>query len=220
MSSAYDITGVLRDDMIGELPAGTSVLIDGPSMIGKRELALRLLAAGHEAGDGILCVTTSDDAASLLDEFERQIPSLERDRIGVVDCSGSDHRRTIEEIATERVASPGDLTGISIGTAKLLQQFSKHDVEDVRHGLVSVSTLIQYLDINTVFKFLHIYTSRINDTDGLGIFTVDAGTHDRRTIDTITSEFDCVIELREDDAGDREIRIKGLSGVDRSWHPY
>ncbi|MFC6728446.1 RAD55 family ATPase [Natronoarchaeum mannanilyticum] len=220
MSSAYDISGVLPNGMIKELPAGTSVLINGPTMIGKRELALRLLATGHETGDGILCVTTSDDAASLLDEFERQIPSLERDRVGVVDCSGGDHRRTIQEIATERVASPGDLTGISIGTAKLLQRFSKQDIEDVRHGLVSVSTLIQYLDLNTVFKFLHIYTSRIDDTDGLGVFTVDAGTHDRQTIDTITGEFDCVIELREDDAGDREIRIKGLSGVDRSWHPY
>lgn len=91
--------------------------------------------------------------------------------------------------------------GVSIGTAKLLQQFSERNVSNVRHGLVSVSTLIQYLDLSTVFKFLHVYTSRIEDTNGLGVFTLDSVSHDEQTVNTITSEFDCVIELRETEDG-------------------
>ena len=215
--SMYDIDATLPDETVEALPAGTNVLITGPAMVGKRDLAFQLLAAGHEEGEGVLCVTTSASASSMLDEFERRVPTLDRDRVAIVDCSGGDSQDAIREIATERVSSPGDLTGISISTAKLVQRFSDLDVSEIRHGLVSVSALIQYIDLNTVFKFLHIYTSRIEDTGGLGIFTLDSTSHDPKTVNTITSEFDCVVELRETDGG-REVRVKGLSGVSRSWH--
>lgn len=220
MSSVYDIAGILPGGMSEELRAGTCLLISGPSMIGKQELAVRLLAAGHDEGDGILCVTTSKNAASFLDMFETHIPTLDRERVGIVDCSGSEDQRTIEEIATERVSTPGDLTGISISTAKLLQRFSKRDISEIRHGLVSISSLIQYLELDTVFKFLHIYTTRINDTGGLGVFTVDSVSHDPQTMNTIVSEFDGVIELRETDSDDREIRIKGIPDTPREWRSF
>lgn len=220
MSSTYDIAGVLPDGMMDAVPAGTNIMISGPAAIGKQRLAIRLLAAGHDADDGILCVTTSNNAASLLAEFEAEIPSLDRDRIGIVDCSGSDHQQAIEEIATEHVGSPGDLTGISISTAKLLERFADRNIAEIRYGLVSVSTLIQYLDLDTTFKFLHIYTSRINDTGGLGIFTVEGASHDPTDLNTITSEFDGVLELRETESGEREIRAKGFPNTSRAWRAY
>ncbi|WP_435115824.1 RAD55 family ATPase [Halolamina sp. C58] len=219
MSTEYDVAGALPEGTVEALPSGTNVLITGPAMVGKREVAFRLLAAGHEAGEGVLCVTTKASAASLLREFERQVPTLDPNRVGIVDCSGSESREAIRQIATERVGSPGDLTGVSIGTAKLLKRFSERDVSDVRHGLVSISTLIQYLDVETVFKFVHIYTSRIEDTGGLGVFTLEETAHDPQTTNTITSEFDCVIELRETEDG-REVRVKGLPGVSRSWYAF
>lgn len=219
MISEYDVGGALPDETIESLPAGTNVLISGPAMVGKREVAFRLLAAGHEGDDGVLCVTTGSPAGRLLDEFERYVPALDHDRIAVIDCSGSDSRRTLERIATERVSSPADLTGISIGTAKLLRRFDGQEIDGIRHGLVSVSTLLQYLDRSTVFKFLHIYTSRIEDTDGIGVFTLDTAAHDEQTVNTVTSEFDCVVELRETEAG-REARIRGLPGASRAWRAF
>jgi KaiC/GvpD/RAD55 family RecA-like ATPase len=217
--SVYDIDATLPDGSVDSLPAGTNVLITGPAMVGKRELAFQLLAAGHEEGEGVLCVTTSASASTMLDEFDRRVPTLDRDRVAIVDCSGGDSQQAIREIATERVSSPGDLTGISISTAKLVQRFSERDVSNIRHGLVSISTLIQYINLSTVFKFLHIYTSRIEDTNGLGIFTLDSTSHDPKTVNTITSEFDCVIELRETESG-RDVRVKGLPGVSRSWQKF
>lgn len=220
MSSAYDISGVLPDGLMDELQAGSCILISGPTMIGKQELAVQLLAAGHDEGDGILCVTTSKNAANFLEMFETHLPTLDRERLGIVDCSGSEHQQTIEEISTEQVSSPSDLTGISIGTSKLLQRFSKQDISEIRHGLVSISSLIQYLELDTVFKFLHIYTTRIQDTGGLGVFTVDGESHDPQTTSTITSEFDGVLELQETDTGEREIRSKGFSDASREWRQF
>jgi archaellum biogenesis ATPase FlaH len=220
MSQIEDISDVLDDDTLTELSPGTNVLISGPPMSGKQHLALNLLAAGHETGDGVLCVTTKNSAADVLDELETQVPTLRRGQVGIIDCSGSMSRNTIEGIATLRVPSPGDLTGISIGTAKLLQRFTNQDVSTVRHGLVSVSTLLKYLDLDTVIKFLHIYTVRIRDTQGLGVFTIDTLAHDQKTVNAIVGEFDGVVELRETDAGDREIRVRGFGGRRTGWRPY
>lgn len=216
----YDVTAVLPDDTIAELAPGSSLLIAGPAMSGKQDIALDLLAAGQPGKNGLLIVSTSESANSCIEKLEQRVPTIDRDRVGVVDCSGSSQQEAIREVATQRVSSPGDLTGISIATAKLMEQLAHQDISGVRHGLVSVSTLLQYLELDTVFKFLHIYTRRINDTGGLGIFTVDNAAHDQQTISTITNEFDGVIELRESESGAREMRILGMADAARTWHPY
>lgn len=216
----YDVANFLPGGTVSELGLGRSLLIAGPALSGKQNLALDLLAVGLDEGDGVLVVTTDENASKCVEDLKRRVPSFDRDQVGVVDCSGSAQQNVIREIATQRVSSPGDLTGISIGTAKLMQQFTTQDISRVRHGLVSVSTLLQYLEPQTVFKFLHIYTTRIADTQGLGLFTVDNAAHDAQTLNTFMGEFDGVIELRETEAGEQEIRVKGLTDVPREWHPW
>lgn len=215
--TGYDVSGVLPPETIETLDPGTNVVVVGPSLSGKRALALELLAAGYEDGEGILCITTMR-SKHIYDDLKRYVPSLEERRIGVVDCSGSASRSAIQEM-TESVPSPGDLTGISIGTAKLFKQFNRKGISDIRYGLISVSTLLQYIDINTVFKFLHIYTTRVSETDGLGIYTLNDDTHDPTTVNTIKSQFDVVITLRETATGDLECQVRGARSGSRSWHP-
>jgi len=216
----YDIADVLPAGTVSELEPGTSLLIAGPAMSGKQELALDLLTAGLKRSNGLLLVTTNESASSCIDDLEERATSLDRDLVGVVDCSGSSQQQAIRDIATQRVASPGDLTGISIGTAKLMQELTSQEVSSVRHGLVSVSTLLQYLDLDTVFKFLHIYTTRITDTQGLGLFTVDNVSHDPQTINTVMNEFDGVIELRETETSEREVHVRGVSDSSSGWQTF
>lgn len=216
----FDITDVLPVGTASELPPGTSLLIAGPAMSGKQSLALDLLAAELDWDKGLLVISTRKNAEACIDELERREPMLDRAQVGVVDCSGSSQQQALQAVATQHVSSPGDLTGISIGTAKLMQRFAERDISHVRHGLVSVSTLLQYLGLDTVFKFLHIYTQRIDDTGGLGVFTLDNVAHDPQTVNTITGEFDVVIELSETEGGDREIRVRGLPDTSRAWEPF
>lgn len=215
----YDIANVLPAGTVSELEPGTSLLIAAPAMSGKQDLALDLLAAGLDGTNGLLIVTTNKSASACIDELEERVTVFDRDQVGVIDCSGSSQQQAIRDIATQRVSSPGDLTGISIGTAKLMQQFTSQDISSVRHGLVSISTLLQYLELDTVFKFLHIYTSRISDTQGLGIFTVDNAAHDSQTINTVMNEFDGILELRETETGEREFRVRGLADTPNTWEP-
>lgn len=125
--------------------------------------------------------------------------------------------RDLVHATTETVSSPGDLTGLSIGTAKLSEQFAQHGITDVRHGLISVSTLLQYISSQTVFKFLHIYTKRIAETGGLGIYTLSTDSPDDQLVNTTVGQFDGVVELRETDAGDVEYRIRGFGRKPTKW---
>ena len=215
----YDIADSLPDG-ISNLPEGTNLLIVGPGKTGKRDLALDLLTAGHERGDAMLFVMTRENAAELIADLDRRLAGLEHDHIGVIDCSGSEDREAIQDIATQSLTSPGDLTGISIGTVKLLEYFSDQSIRNVRYGLISITTLMQYLEPNTVFKFLHIYTQRISDTGGLGIFTIDDASHDSETVNTLVGEFDVVADIRETESGGREIRVRGVPEATRRWYAF
>jgi hypothetical protein len=85
--------------------------------------------------------------------------------------------------------------------------------------LVSISTLLQYLDSRTVFKFLHIYTRRIEATGGLGIYTLNDDTHSPQEVNTITSQFDGLLQPRETDAGEIECRLRGFGRRPTAWEP-
>jgi len=216
----YEIGDIIPDEAITGIQPGTNLLVKGPPMIGKQDLALELLAKGFDDGDGILCVTTNDSATALIDSLSQREESLDRRQMGIISCSGQEPSQTSDSIDTEFVSSPSDLTGISIGTVKIMKSFSNRNISSIRHGVLSVSTLQQYLDTKSVFKFLHIYTSRVRDTDGLGVFTLHSSTQNDEVVNTLSSEFDGIIELREVDDDAREIRLTGISTASRSWYTY
>jgi KaiC/GvpD/RAD55 family RecA-like ATPase len=218
MSETYDVSDLLPGSVLEELPAGTNVAIIGPTMSGKRGLALQLLATGYETSGGILCITT-DSAESICDELERNVGTLDRDRVGIIDTSGSDGQALLDAM-TETVSSPSDLTGISIGAAKLTQRFENRGIADIRYGLISVSTLLQYMNSKTVFKFLHVYTKRISSTGALGIYTLNTDSHDSHVVNTMIGLFDGVIEIRESDAGEFECRVRGFGGKPTPWKSF
>lgn len=68
-----------------EVGPGTNLLISGPSMTGKRDIALDILAHGGNDGDGdgAIIVTTKDSGQQILSEYKSR---LDTTPVGVVDC--------------------------------------------------------------------------------------------------------------------------------------
>lgn len=215
MKETYDLSGVLPGGTLQQVSAGTNFVILGPSLTGKRELAYQLIATGYDSEEGILCVTT-DSAESVHSRLNQHIDSLNRDRVGIIDAAGGGEE-TAFDVPVENVSSPDDLTGISIGTAKLSEYFAQHGISDIRYGLISISTLLQYLPSQKVFQFLHVYAKRIGDTGGLGLFTLNTDTHDQQVVNTIRGQFDGAIELRESAAGELEVRTRGFGRRPTPW---
>ncbi|MFC4450162.1 helix-turn-helix transcriptional regulator [Halorussus aquaticus] len=67
--------------------------------------------------------------------------------------------------------------------------------------LVSVQTLtilLEYVDFDTAFRYLHILTHRVRAADAIGFYQMDPDIHDEETINTLKTLFDAVVEVSDD----------------------
>ncbi|QIB74151.1 recombinase RecA [Halogeometricum borinquense] len=190
-----------------EVPPGTNLLISGPPLTGKRSLALDILAEGATNGDGAIIVTTKDGAKRVLSDFEKRT-TYDGKPVAVVDCvtrqQGVGEIRDDDRI--KYTSSPVDMTGIGIKLSEFLQAFYQdRNIEQNRIMLHSLSTLLMYADLQTVFRFLHVFTGRIQSVEGLGLFVIDSSAHDDKTMNTLKQLFDGIITTSED--GEPEVRL-------------
>ncbi len=190
-----------------EIEPGSNVLISGPSMSGKRDLALNVLAEGTDGGEGSIFVTTKDGADRVLELYENRSP-YQGKPVAVVDCvtrqQGVGDVREDDRI--KYASSPVDMTRIGIQLSEFLEAFyQERNIRQNRVALHSLSTLLMYSDLQTVFRFLHVFTGRIQSVDGLGLYVIDSSAHDDQTMNTLKQLFDGVVRLDED--GEREIRL-------------
>ncbi|WP_433628430.1 RAD55 family ATPase [Halomicrococcus sp. NG-SE-24] len=199
-----------------ECEPGTNLLIAGPPMTGKRALGLDILTHGSRRGDGAIVVTTQDSGDEVLrayeDRFDGAVPA-----VGVVDCVSK--QQGASPTPTDRVAyasSPVDMTGIGIELSEFLERFYERGVRENRILLDSLSTLLMYSNLQTVFRFLHVFTGRVQSADALGLFVVDSTAHDDQTMSPLRQLFDGEIEVRESDADRSELRLKGV-GETTEW---
>jgi KaiC/GvpD/RAD55 family RecA-like ATPase len=204
---------------IDEFPSG-SILVSGPAMSGKYELLLDFVIEGGRLGEGGLFVTTNEPAESVRSDVQSRggaVPEF----LGIVDCV-SERQSTTERLSgdhVEYVTSPGDMTSIGIGVSEQLGRFEDAGIDRTRLAFHSLSTLLLYSDVETVFRFLHVLTGRIDAVDAVALFTIDSTAHDDETMTTLGPLFDGTIEHRRGEDG-TEIRFAGLPETPDGWVGY
>ena len=207
---------------------GSNLLVVGPPMSGKRSFGLSVLAEGAEGAGGgrdVLFVTTSRSVTSL------PFDPAEAGRFGVVDCTPN----TVEEEGpVVNVGSPGDLTGISMPVSRFLD-----GAEDPVVLLDSVSSILQYAEQESAFRFLSVLTSNVAAGGGVGLYTFDEGVHSEQVYRTFAQLFDGRVDLRgpgtgggaagapstgndgggAGGAGTTEVKVSGIAGASGAWTP-
>ncbi|RQG87089.1 recombinase RecA [Natrarchaeobius halalkaliphilus] len=204
----YDLADVVPG---AEIDPGSNVLIAGPPMTGKRQIGFEILRSGADRGDGSIIVTTKDSADKVLDEFSAATEDEGSD-VGIVDCVTKQRGiGTVDDDARVKYASsPIDMTGIGIKLSKFLEKFyERRECTENRILLHSVSTLLMYSDLQTVFRFLHVFTGRIQSANALGVYIIDSTAHDEQTMNTLKQLFDGVVDVREGTDGP-EITTAGI----------
>ena len=191
---------------------GTNLLVSGPPLSGKRRLALAILAHGTRRGEGAIVVTTKDNASRILSEYDALLgeTDLSTANLGIVDCVSKQHGATelTEDDRIRYASSPVDMTGIGIDISELLNEFYvDRGLRRNRILLYSLSTLLMYSNLQTVFRFLHVFTGRIQSADALGIYVIDSTAHDDQTLNTLKQLFDGIIEVGEDVDDPPSIRL-------------
>jgi len=199
-------TAALGDDTVA-FDQGTSLLVSGSSM-DVQERIYDLLSEAGETDETTILISTDRGAPEVVRSL-RERDAFDAGRVGFIDCTGREGPEEVAGAPVRRLGSPGDLTGMSLEFAKLVDRFDDAGAGDrIRVGLVSISTLLMYTDVRTAFRFLHVFTSRIRSGGLFGIFAMDPGMHDQQTVNTIRAVFDC--EARIADGGDVDLRGSGF----------
>jgi hypothetical protein len=168
---------------------GTSLLLTGTSALTDGRL---FDAIAPDDGESTILITTNTGAAQVVEELLDR--GADPDQLGIIDCTSRESE--VEEARVRQLSSPGDLTGISLEFAKLLDEAD--DPGSVRVGFASVSTALMYTEQQTLFRFLHVFTARISSGDMFGVFTMDPGMHDEKAYNTIRAVFDAEAEAADE----------------------
>lgn len=211
-----------RSVPVSEIEPGTTVFVTGPSMSRAEDVALSLASPGTEFGEASVLISTSSGGEKLLRRCERMGESFDGSRMNVIDCSGGSSRTSSQGTRIRSLSNPGDLTGMGIELSTTYERLYGEGIERIRTGILSVSTLLMYTDVRTVFRFLHTLSGRIATIDGLGVFFIDPTSHDTESTNMLTQVSDGRIEVRESDDEDHEseLRVRGLPNQAREWQPF
>jgi KaiC/GvpD/RAD55 family RecA-like ATPase len=179
---------------------GTNILISGPPLSGKRRLAMEALAHGVDDGDGSVIVTTRDNSDRVLADYRSILAEPDRAHIGVVDCVTQHQGQSPTDSELVKYASsPVDMTGIGIKFSEFVEEFyTERGVRKNRIAVDSLSTLLMYSDLQTVFRFMHVLTSRIEDADAVGFHVIESSAHDAEAMNTLKQLFDGIVTVDED----------------------
>lgn len=213
----YNLNEVLPPELLDDVEPGTNLLVSGPAMSGKRELLLRILARGARDDEGAVVVTARDPGEEVIEDYRQYVPG--EGYIRVLDAVSSRSGNAADTDAVRHVSSPGDLTGMGIEFSELARAAQNDGVERLRIGFDSLSPILMYVDLQRLFRFLHVFTSQIQSRDWFGLFSIDPDSHDPQVVNTLSQLFDGIIEIRLTEEGDREARVRGLDNSPSPWVP-
>lgn len=199
---------------MGGIAEGTNLLVTGDAMSGRDEFVGEVVSEGTENGEGTVYVTTDDTAGDLLGRYDGN----DLDRFGVVDCVTESQGDEEPDETVKFASSPSDMTGIGVKVSSFLEEFrEERGIENNRVFVDSVSTLLMHSNLETVFRFLHVFTGRVRSVDGFGVFVVDSVAHDEKEYSTLRQLFDGVVEVDRGNDGDVRVRVVGLEDEPTEW---
>ncbi|WP_445474867.1 RAD55 family ATPase [Methanococcoides methylutens] len=209
------------DDLIGGVKEGTNLMLIGPPMSGKDDLVNTIIRNGLRDGDSSIIVSTRETGERVLDWFSNNGLDVDASNLGVVDCVTKTLGIPTSDTAhIKRAASPVDLTGIGVRIGQYFEEFLViKDAPGLRFCINSLSTILMYSNLQTLFRFLHVFTGRVKASNSFGIFIVEDEMHDSQTVATLKQLFDGMIEIKETDSG-HSIRILGITPKPTPWYDF
>ena len=191
------------------VPSGArSVLLAVPaSAMSSTAACLRAAAeaaAVDEEGNAprVLYVSFKQPPSRLLDQW-RELVGDDLGEFAIVDAREyTDADADVDEAGVTVVSErPDDLTWIGVRATEHLSEWYERDDAPVILCFDSLSALLQYVPTETLYRFLHVLTGRVEDGDGVGFYHVDPTIHDESVINTVAqlcdTRLDCDPETGE-----------------------
>lgn len=168
-----------------------------------------------------IIVSTREPGERVFGWFSQHNPDIPMSHVGIVDCvTKTLGMGTHDTENIKRASSPVDLTGIGVKISQFFEEFlMKKSMQRTRLCINSLSTIIMYSNIRTVFRFLHVFTGRVKAANALGIYVVESEMHDPQTIATLKQLFDGIIEIKASGGG-YAMQVVRLLSKPTPWFDY
>jgi hypothetical protein len=188
------------DPDLSELAELSNVLLSAPSLGGHSgDVCDNLLTRTAPSETNILVITFTATPQEWVDDWMDSV-GVSPVRGGIVSIGQADATVDDPSWAVKTVENPSDLTGIGIELSELLSGMATAASAD--ENLVvcfdSLTSLLQYADLQRAFHFMHVVTGRVKTVGGIGHYHLDPEAHDRQTLATLKGLFDAVIEVEDD----------------------
>lgn len=188
-----------RDDPVAALEAGavdaTAVLLEVPAFSAPGTDACHELLNRH-AEINVLMVTYRQSATDRIAEWRRCVGS-DATSMAIVTAQESGETADSSSEISVTAERPGDLTGMGIAITRQLSDWAGTP-RPTTVCFDSLTTLLQYTDVQTTFRFLHVIVNRLRGSDAVGHFHIDPSAHDEQTIAQLVPIFDVVMRLDGD----------------------
>jgi KaiC/GvpD/RAD55 family RecA-like ATPase len=168
-------------------------MIIGPPLVGKTILIRNMFFEKINEGFGGIFITTRSPAEEIADWLSSQGV----DDFKIIDCVSKTTMQDLPDEPKIKRLSVMDLTGITVKVNELFKEYLK-DEKKVVVAFDSLSTLLMYLNEQTVLRFLHVFSSRIRTTGAVAFYIVEEGMHDEKTIAALKQLFNGVLELKDE----------------------
>lgn len=169
------------------------------------ELCCDVLQAGETTPDQVVGVTIADSPEGKHSSWRADVgtsPSYAFVSVNGASRSAAAQAGTAGELdrpAVEHVdaVTPADRFGMTI-----VEQIESSGETAVCFD--SITDLLEYVDRETAFKFLHALSSRVQAEDAQVHFHLDGAAHGEETITMFSTLFDVVVECNDGDCPERE----------------
>jgi len=188
-----------------EVPPGSNLLLLGDLFSGKDIFSKEFIKEGLNNSEACIFVSTNDPIQETLEEFK----DYNLESLGIINCisARSDLDNDFPLIGQIRFASsPTDLPMIMAFINEFLDLFRARDVPGIRIVFDSVSTLLMYSNLKTIFKFLHVLTNTVKARNAVLLMTMEEGVHDKIEISSLQRLNQGIITM-----SDGELRFNGFS---------
>jgi len=185
-------------EITAQLDGATNVLLEVPPMGAGRDVCTSLLRDGG-AERSVLFVSFTRQPSACIDQLADE--SALRN-VGVITVGDTPSDVDREGVVIGNVSTASDLTGLGIEIGKFLSEWDA----PVLVCFESLTSMLQYVDYETAYEFLHAVTGQVHAAGARAHFHVDPSAHDQQDIAAITSLFDASVSLD----GDPEVRTRAL----------
>lgn len=213
------------DEQLGGLVSGANVLILAPPLSGAERIAYNLSFPAK--GEYCVLLTADERAAEVANYFK--LNGTERRALAVIDAiTKSDAPNVPDTDRMKFIASPVDLTGISIKMSKVFSGIVDESLKNptpgvfpppIRFCVNSLSTFLMYRKLEVMYQFLHVISAKLKKNEWIGFYVLNNESFDARTISVIKQLMNGVVEVREGEKS-FELRVIGLGGRMTPWLPY